>query len=139
MNPPGELGIGENPDLFKSDADIVEAVQKGISKEGSEDEIEECAPPQMSRSEMARLSESLRSVCIGSDVKAGYELSKVLKKFKAEIQAVELHKSTQQKLDAWLDVSALSSSQCHRSHHTYRYSQIVGKNCSCIFSIMHKV
>lgn len=48
MNPPGKLEIGENPDLFKSDADIVEAVQKGVSEEGSKDEIEECTPPQMS-------------------------------------------------------------------------------------------
>ena len=49
MNPPGKLEIGENPDLFKSDADIVEAVQKGVSEEGSKDEIEECTPPQMLR------------------------------------------------------------------------------------------
>ena len=65
----------------------------------------------MSRLEMARLSESLRSVCLGSEVEAGYELSKVLRRFEAQIQALELQKSTQQKLDAWLDVGALPSSQ----------------------------
>lgn len=138
VNPPGKLEIGENPDLFKSDADIVEAVQKGVSEEGSKDEIEECTPPQMSWLEMARLSEILRSVCIGSDVKARYELLKVLRKFEAEIWAVELHKSTQQKLDVWLNVGASLLSQHHWSHHTYGYSWIVGKSCSCIFSIMHK-
>ena len=56
---------------------------------------------------MAGLSKSLRSVCIGSDVEAGYELSKLLSKFEAQIQVVELQKSTQQRLDAWLDGASL--------------------------------
>ena len=112
VNPPGELEIDENPEQFKSDADIVEEVQKRVGEEeGVEDEIEECLPPQMSRLEMARLSESLQSVCLGSEVEAGYELSKVLRRFEAQIRALELQKSTQQKLDAWLDVGALPSSQ----------------------------
>ena len=63
---------------------------------------------------MARLSESLRSVCIGSDVEAGYELSKLQRKFKAQIWVVELQKNTQQRLDAWLDGDGTSSlSQPH--------------------------
>jgi hypothetical protein len=107
VNPPGELEIGEDPELFKSNADIIEEVQKRVGKEeGIEDKIEECLPPQMSRLEMARLSESLRSVCLGLEVEAGYELSKVLRRFEAQIRALELQKSTQQKLDAWLDVGA---------------------------------
>ena len=49
VNPPGELEIGEGLELFKSDADIVKAVQKKVSEEEStEDEIEECSPPRMS-------------------------------------------------------------------------------------------
>ncbi|KAN0141450.1 hypothetical protein V8E53_000695 [Lactarius tabidus] len=86
VNPPGELEIGEDPELFKSDADIIEEVRKRVGEEeGIEDEIEECLPPQMSRLEMARLSESLRSVCLGSEVEAGYELLKVLRRFEAQI------------------------------------------------------
>jgi hypothetical protein len=80
-------------------------------EDGVEDEIEECLPPQMSRPVMARLSESLRSVCLSSEVEAGYELSKVLRRFEAQLQALELQKSTQQRLDAWLDVGALPLSQ----------------------------
>ena len=46
VNPPGKLEIGESLELFKSDADIVKAVQKKVSEEEStEDEIEECSPP----------------------------------------------------------------------------------------------
>jgi hypothetical protein len=49
VHPPGKLDIGEKPEHFKSDADIVEEVQKGVDEEdGVEDEIEECLPPQMS-------------------------------------------------------------------------------------------
>jgi hypothetical protein len=49
VNPPGKLEISKNPDRFTCDADIVEAVHKGISEEeGIDDEIEECSPPQMS-------------------------------------------------------------------------------------------
>jgi hypothetical protein len=61
VNPPGELEIGENPDLFESDADIVEVVRKGATggaeDEDVETEVEECPPPQMSRPEMAELSQ----------------------------------------------------------------------------------
>ena len=108
MNPPGELAIDDDRDPFKSDADIIEEVCKGVSKEGDvDDEIQECSPPQMSRLEMAGLSESLMSACIGADVEVGYELSKMLRKFKVQLRAVELQKSTQQTLDVWLDVGAL--------------------------------
>ena len=49
VNPPGELAINDDPDLFKSNADIIEEVCKGVSKEGDvDDEIQECSPPQMS-------------------------------------------------------------------------------------------
>ena len=49
VNPPGELEISESLEMFKSDVDIVKAVQKKVSEEEStEDEIEECSPPQMS-------------------------------------------------------------------------------------------
>jgi hypothetical protein len=86
VNPPGELEIGENPDRFTCDADIVEAVRKGISEEeGIDDEIEECSPPQMSRVEIVKLSESLQEVCLGANVEAGYELSKALRKFEVQI------------------------------------------------------
>jgi hypothetical protein len=70
----------------------------------------ECSPPQkaqMSQPEMVKLSESLREVSLGADVEVGYELSKVLRKFEVQIHALELQKSTQQKLDAWLAVGAL--------------------------------
>jgi hypothetical protein len=108
VNPPGELEIGENPDRFTNDADIVEAVRKEASEgEGLDDEIEECSPPQMSRPEMVKLCESLRAVCLGENVEAGYELSKLLRRFEAQIRALELQNSTQQRLDAWLDVGAL--------------------------------
>jgi hypothetical protein len=111
VNPPGELEADKNPDLFANDADIVEAVRKGVSEEGGDDdEIKECSPPQKSRPEMAKLSESLRSVCLGADVEIGYELSKMLRKFEAQIWSVELQNSTQQRLDRWLDVGALLSS-----------------------------
>jgi hypothetical protein len=56
---------------------------------------------------MAGLSESLRLVCLSSEVEAGYKLSKVLRRFEAQLWALELQKSTQQRLDAWLDVGAL--------------------------------
>ena len=108
MNPPGELEVDENPDLFTSDADIIEAVRKRVSEEEDvDDEIEECSPPQMSRPVMARLSESLRSVCLGVDVEAGYELLKMLRRFEVQIWSVELQKSTQKRLDGWLEVGAL--------------------------------
>ena len=108
VNPPGELEIGEDPNRFTNDADIVEAVRKGVSEEGGiDDEIEECSPPQMSRAEMVTLSESLWKVCLGANVEAGYELSKVLRKFEVQIRALDLQNSTQQKLDAWLDIGAL--------------------------------
>ena len=49
VNPLSKLGIDEDPDLFKSDADIIEAVCKGVSKEEDVDnKIEECSPPQLS-------------------------------------------------------------------------------------------
>jgi hypothetical protein len=49
MNPPGKLEIGDDPDRFTSDANIIKAVHKGVSVgEDSDDEIEECSPPQMS-------------------------------------------------------------------------------------------
>ncbi|KAF8262144.1 hypothetical protein EI94DRAFT_1809260 [Lactarius quietus] len=110
VNPPGELETGENLEQVKSDAEIVEAVRKGVSKEEEkeEDGIEECPPPQMSRPEMVKISGSLRSVCVGVDVEAGYELSKVLRKFEAQIRALELQKSTQQRLDGWLDTGVVS-------------------------------
>ncbi|KAH9014100.1 hypothetical protein EDB84DRAFT_1443972 [Lactarius hengduanensis] len=64
VNPPGELGSGENPDKFESDADIIEVVRRGVDgeveEEGDDDEIEECPPPQMSRAEMAKRCETLR-------------------------------------------------------------------------------
>ena len=108
MNPSGKLEIDEDPDLFKSNADIIEAVCKGVNKEEDVDsKIEECSPPQMSQPEMAGLSESLRSICIDIDIKMGYELSKMLRKFEAQLWAVELHKSTQQRLDVQLGVGAL--------------------------------
>jgi hypothetical protein len=59
---------------------------------------------------MAKLSESLRSVCLGADVEIGYELSKMLRKFEAQIWSVELQNSTQQRLDRWLDVGVSLSS-----------------------------
>jgi hypothetical protein len=137
VNPPGKLEIGEDPEMFKSDADIIEEVRKRVGEEeGVEDEIEECLPPQMSRLEMARLSESLRSVCLGSEVEAGYELLKVLRRFEAQIRALELQKSTQQKLDAWLDVGATRPRRCN---HTSGYTRILGKMWSCIFLVMHNV
>jgi hypothetical protein len=81
-----ELEIGKNPDQFTCDADIVEAVCKGISEgEGINDKIEECSPPQMSRVEIVKLSESLWGVCLGVNIKAGYELSKALRKFEVQI------------------------------------------------------
>ena len=108
VNPPGKLEIGEDPNRFTNDADIVEAVRKGVIEEGGiDDEIDECSPPQMSRVEMVRLSESLRKVCLGANVEAGYELSKVLRKFEVQIRALDLEKSTQQRLDAWFDIGAL--------------------------------
>ena len=109
VNPPGELEVGENPDVFTSDADIVEAVRKRVSEEEDDDsEIEEYSPPRMSRPAMAKLSENLRSVCLGAQVEIGYELSKMLRRFEAQIRTVELQKSTQQRLDGWLDVGASS-------------------------------
>jgi hypothetical protein len=109
VNPPGKLEVDENPDLFTNNTDIVEAVRKQVSEEGDDDdEIEECSPPRMSRPEMAKLSESLRSVCLGVEVEIGYELSKMLRRFEAQIQSVELQKSTQKTLDGWLNVEALS-------------------------------
>ena len=89
-------------DQIKSDADIMEAVHKRVDEEEDDDEIEECPPPQMRRAEMANLSERLRSVCIGSEVEVGYELSKMLRRFEAQLRTVDLQKSTQQRLDAWL-------------------------------------
>ena len=56
---------------------------------------------------MVRLSESLQKVCLGANVKAGYKLSKVLRKFEVQIRALDLEKSTQQRLDAWFDIGAL--------------------------------
>ncbi|KAH9010866.1 hypothetical protein EDB84DRAFT_1445442 [Lactarius hengduanensis] len=109
VNPPGEQEIGENPDRFESDADIVEMVRKGVSGEAAvedDSEIEECQPPQMGRLEMAKLCETLGSVCIGAGVEAGYELSKVLRKFKSQIWALDVQRSTQQRLDGWLNVGA---------------------------------
>ena len=55
---------------------------------------------------MAKLSKNLRSVCLHAEVEIGYELPKMLRKFEAQIQAVELQTSTQQRLDGWLDVGA---------------------------------
>jgi len=102
VNPPGELEIGENPDRFESDTDIIEVVRKGVNgeveSEVDEDEVEECPQPQMSRAEMAKLSETLRLVCIGAEVEVVYELSKVLRKFEAQIRTLDLQKSTQQRL-----------------------------------------
>jgi DDE superfamily endonuclease len=109
VNPPGEAGeleTSENPDRFESDADIVEFVRNGVTREAEdedvEDDIEECPPPQMSRPEMAKLCETLRAVCIGAGVEAAYDLSKVLRKFETQIRVVELQRSTQQRLDGWL-------------------------------------
>ena len=49
VNPPGKLEISEDPNRFTNDADIVEAVRKGVIEEGGiDDEINECSPPQMS-------------------------------------------------------------------------------------------
>ena len=45
VSPLSKLAVDDDPDLFKSDADIIEAVCKGVSKEGDvDDEIEECSP-----------------------------------------------------------------------------------------------
>ena len=98
MNPPGEQEDGENPDMFASDADIVEAVHKQVSKE-DEDEVEEISPPQMSRPAIAKLSEDLQSVCLGAEVEIGSELLKMLRKFEAQVRAIDLQESTQQNLD----------------------------------------
>jgi hypothetical protein len=110
VNPPGELEIGENPDLFESDADIVEVVRKGATggaeDEDVETEVEECPLPQMSRPEMAELCETLRSVCIGTGIEGAYDLSKALRKFEVQIRAVEVQQSTQRRLDGWLGVGA---------------------------------
>ncbi|KAH9009875.1 hypothetical protein EDB84DRAFT_1446069 [Lactarius hengduanensis] len=110
VKPPGELEIGENPDKFESDADIIEVVRRGVVDEAEEDddenEIEECPRPQMSRSEMAKRCETLRLVCIDAGVEASYELSKALRKFEAQIRAMDLQKSTQQRLDGWLGAGA---------------------------------
>jgi hypothetical protein len=57
--------------------------------------------------EIVKLSESLWEVCLGANVEARYELSKALRKFEVQIQALELQNSTQQRLDAWLDTGAL--------------------------------
>ncbi|KAH8976720.1 hypothetical protein EDB86DRAFT_3094704 [Lactarius hatsudake] len=112
VNPPGELGSGENPDKFESDADIIEVVRRGVDgeveEEGDDDEIEECPPPQMSRAEMAKRCKTLRLVCIDAGVEASYELSKVLRKFEAQLRVMDLHKSTQQRLDGWLEAGASS-------------------------------
>jgi len=74
-------------------------VHKGVNGEAEsevdEDEVEECPQPQMSRREMAKPSETLRLVCIGAEVEAVYGLSKVLRKFEAQIRTLELPKSTQ--------------------------------------------
>ncbi|KAH9007658.1 hypothetical protein EDB84DRAFT_1447383 [Lactarius hengduanensis] len=114
VNPPGELGSGENPDKFESDADIIEVVRRGVDgeveEEGDDDEIEECPPPQMSRAEMAKRCETLRLVCIDAGVEASYELSKVLRKFEAQLRVMDLHKSTQRRLDGWLEAGASSLS-----------------------------
>ncbi len=75
-----------------------------------EDEVEECPQPQMSRPEMAKLSETLWLVCIGAEVEAAYELSKVLRTFEAQIRTLDLQKSTQQRLGGWLRVGESSSS-----------------------------
>ena len=71
-----------------------------------DDEVEEISPPQMSQPAMAKLSEDLWSVCLGAEVEIDFELLKVLRRFKAQIQAVDLQKSTQKKLDEWLDIGA---------------------------------
>ena len=114
VNPPGELEIGENPDRFENDADIVELVRKeftgGVEVEGVEDEIEESPPPQLSRHEMAKLCETLRGVCIGTGVEVAYELSKVLRRFETQLRVVDSQRSTQQRLDGWLGVGASSAS-----------------------------
>lgn len=107
VNPPGELEAGETLDQFKSDAEMIEAVCKGVEEEEDvDDEIEECPPPQMRLLEMAKLSKSLRSVCIGAEVEVGYELTKMLRRFEVQIRTVEPQKSTQQRLDGWLDVGS---------------------------------
>jgi len=89
-------------------------VRKGVNgeveSEVDEDEVEECPQPQMSRREMAKPSETLRLVCIGAEVEAAYELSKVLRKFEAQIRTLDLQKSTQQRLGGWLRVGESSSS-----------------------------
>ena len=98
VNPPSEQEDGENPDMFASDADIVEAVHKQVSKE-DKDEVEEISPPQMSQPAMAKLSEDLQSVCLGAEVEIGFELLKMLRKFEAQVWAIDLQESTQQNLD----------------------------------------
>ena len=75
--------------MFASDADIVEAVRKQVSEE-DKDEVEGISPPQMSQPVMAKLSEDLRSVCLGAEVEIGFELLKMLRKFEAQVQAVDL-------------------------------------------------
>ncbi|KAH9037939.1 hypothetical protein EDB84DRAFT_1560467 [Lactarius hengduanensis] len=107
VNPPGEQEIGENPDWFESDANIVEMVRKGVSGVAAvedDSKIEECQPPQMGQLEMAKLCKTLGSVCIGAGVEAGYELSKVLRKFESQIWALDVQRSTQQRLNGWLNV-----------------------------------
>jgi hypothetical protein len=103
VNPLDELKIGKNTDVFESDTDIIEVVQRGMDLD-----IEEISPPQMSRPLLAKLSETLRLSCISAGVKAGYDLSKVLRNFEAQIQAEELQTSTQQRLDGWFGVGAAS-------------------------------
>ena len=57
---------------------------------------------------MAKLSETLRLSCIGAGVEAAYDLSKVVRKFEAQIRAEELPTSKQQRLDGLLGVGAAS-------------------------------
>ncbi len=72
--------------------------RKGVNGEAEsevdEDEVEECPQlgpqPQMNRPEMAKLSKTLRLVCIGAEVEAAYELSKMLRKFEAQIRTLDL-------------------------------------------------
>ena len=40
------------------------------------------------------------------EVEIGFELLKMLRKFEAQVQAIDLQKSTQQRLDEWLDAGA---------------------------------
>ena len=71
--------------------------------------VDDCPQPQMSWLEMVKLCETLRLVCIDAGVEAAYELSKVLRRFEAQLRALDLQNSTQQRLDGWLGAGASSS------------------------------